>query len=132
MGAADAEKVRRFLTEQRAWQDRLVGELGADHDGVRRNQQLVWGWDFMSLALCLDWAPTTAERIPLGGEPVNVQMERAGELALTLDPWPFEAAAVTVRCEGRELAGGYGSERELHDALAAAPPVTLEWRLSPG
>ncbi|MDQ3935189.1 MAG: DUF3891 family protein, partial [Actinomycetota bacterium] len=66
MSDADAAQVRAFLEERRAEQEALVAELGAPRDEVRRNQRLVWTWDFISLALCLDWAPATAERVPLG------------------------------------------------------------------
>jgi hypothetical protein len=132
MEAGDADKVRTFLAARRAEQDELIAALGAARPEVQRDQQLVWTWDFMSLALCLDWAPTTAERVPLGNELVDVRMEPAGERALTLDPWPFAAPMLTVRCEGRRLAGGYGSADELHTALDDAPLVQLGWRLAPG
>ena len=128
----DAAKVRAFLTAQRAEQDELIEALGAPRADVQRDQRLLWAWDFMSLALCLDWAPTAAPRVPLGAGEADVRMEPAGERALTLDPWPFAEPTLSVRCEGRALEGGYGSEDELHAALAGAPLVQLEWRLAPG
>ena len=130
MSDRDAAEVRRFLAERRAEQDALLAGLGLGRADVRVNQQLVWTWDFMSLALCLDWAPTVAERVPLGGELVDLRMEPAGDGAVSFDPWPFAAdGALTVRSEGRVLAGGYGDEAELHAALDAAPPRPLHWRL---
>ena len=132
MDDAGAAKVRRFLAERRAEQARLIEELGADRERVARNQRLVWTWDFMSLALCLDWAPATAERVPLGDGVPDIRLEPAGSGAVALDPWPFRGEEVVVRCEGRSLAGGYGSEGELHAALEAAPLVPLEWRLVRG
>lgn len=131
MDAGDADKVRRFLAESRTEQDALLAELGQERAGVLVNQRLVWTWDFMSLALCLDWAPTVAERVPLGGALVDMRLEPVGPSALAIDPWPFRAPSVTVRCEGRALGGGYRDERELHAALAAAPPVPVQWRLVP-
>jgi Protein of unknown function (DUF3891) len=131
MEADDADKVRAFLAARRSEQERLIDELGAASDEAEVDQRRVWTWDFMSLALCLDWAPASAERVPLGGEQVDVRMEPTGDRALTLDPWPFTAPALTVRCEGRRLAGGYGSADELHAALDDAPLVQLEWRLAP-
>jgi hypothetical protein len=131
MEAGDAEKVRRFLAGARAEQDALLAGLGQERAGVLVNQRLVWTWDFMSLALCLDWAPTVAERVPLGGAAVDVRLEPAGSWAVSVDPWPFRDRSVTVRCEGRALAGGYRDEPELHAALAAAPPVPLRWTLVP-
>jgi hypothetical protein len=131
MAAADADKVRRFLAESRAQQDELLAQLGHERAAVLVNQRLVWTWDFMSLALCLDWAPTLAQRVPLGSEVADIRLEPAGPATLTIDPWPFRAPAVTVHCEGRALDGGYADERELHAALEAAPLVPLQWRLVP-
>ena len=132
MDEADAAKVRRFLADRRAEQEALIAELGADRDRVSRNPGLVWAWDFMSLALCLDWTPTAAERVPLGEERVDIRLEPAGDGVVALDPWPLAGEEVIVRCEGRELSGGFGSEPELHAALEAAPLVPLRWRLVPG
>jgi hypothetical protein len=129
MDAGDADKVRRFMAERREEQDALLAALGETRDGVSRNQRLVWTWDFMSLALCLDWPPSTAERVPLAGGEGDVRMEPAGERSVALEPWPFEEGSLTVRCEGRRLGGGYADEAELHAALESAPPVALEWEL---
>ncbi|MDQ3741928.1 MAG: DUF3891 family protein [Actinomycetota bacterium] len=121
MGDEDAEAVRAYLAGQRALQERLAAEVGASEDERRRNQRLLWAWDWLSLALLLDWAPAT-----LGD----------GDLALgeghTLDPWPFaEAGPVEVRCEGRRLEGRYDTEAGLHAALEAAPRVELRFALKP-
>jgi hypothetical protein len=132
MDEADAAKVRAFLAERRAEQEALISELEADRDRLRRNQRLVWTWDFMSLALCLDWAPATAERVPLGAELADLRLEPAGDGVVSLDPWPFPGDELVVRCEGRALTGGYGSERELHEALDSAPLLPLRRRLVPG
>jgi len=43
----------------------------------------------------------------------------------TLDPWPFAAPEVTVRCEGRRLAGPYEDEATMRAALARAPLETI-------
>jgi hypothetical protein len=131
MDAADAAKVRRFLAERRAEQDALLARLDLERAAAAVNQRLLWTWDFMSLALCLDWAPTDARRVPLGGETADLHMEPVGPEQVVVHPWPFRDSSLTVLCEGRELAGGYGSEDELHAALDAAPPVLLRWRLVP-
>ena len=106
LGADDARAVREYLESQRALQRDLAARLGAGEDELRRNQQLLWAWDWLSLALCLDWDRGDA-----------------------LDPWPFAADEVTVRCEGRRLEGRYGGDAELHEALRAAPRVELSFRL---
>jgi hypothetical protein len=114
MGADDAAKVRAYLEEQRDLQQRL-GE-GLDREQLRRNQQLLWTWDFLSLALCLRWDGRSANGIEYTGT--------------TFEPWPFQDESVTLRTEGRRLAGRYEDEREMRAALAAAPWVTLEFPLS--
>ena len=131
MEADDAAAVRAFLAERRTEQDGLLTELGQTRAGVHGNQRLVWTWDFMSLALCLDWAPATAERVPLGVEERPLRMSPAGAWRVALDPWPLRERSAKVRCEGRRLAGGYRSEAELHAALAHAELVSLEWELVP-
>jgi hypothetical protein len=121
MDAGDAAKVRRFIGERRAEQDALLGSLGLDREAVRRNQRLIWTWDHMSLALCLDWAPTEA--------PGSLSMQPAGERRVSVDPWPFGPDSLTVRCEGRRLAGGYRDEEQRRAALDEAAIVALEWEL---
>jgi hypothetical protein len=132
MDAADAEKVRRFLADRRAEQELLAGRLGAGRDRLGCNQRLVWTWDFMSLALCLDWAPATAEGVPLGGGVVDVRLEPVADGVVSLDPWPLAGDELVVRCEARELHGPFGTEAELHAALDAAPLVPVRWRLVRG
>jgi hypothetical protein len=114
MSPEDAGKVRAYLAGQRALQQRLSD--GLDSEQVKRNQQLLWGWDFLSLALCLRW----------DGRAVN-GIEYTGT---TFDPWPFRDEIVTLMTEGRRLAGCFDDEREMRAALDAAPWVTLEFRLS--
>jgi hypothetical protein len=122
MDPADAEKVRRFFAERLAEQDALLAALGLERDAVRPNQRLLWTWDWMSLALCLDWAPADGP---------DVRIEPAGAMRVAVDPWPFRAASLTVRCEGRRLEGGYASEGEMHAALERAALVELTWELVP-
>jgi hypothetical protein len=93
---------------------------------VRRNQRLVWTWDSLSLGLLLDWAPFELERVPAAHGEVDIAV-RDG----TLDPWPFRTPELTVRCEGRRLAGPYENEEAMRAALAAAPWVTLELTARP-
>jgi hypothetical protein len=106
----DDERVRAFLDGQAELQARLLETLRADPqtapsaavDVVRRNQQLVWRWDSLSLGLLLGWDD------------------------LDLDPWPFRDDRVSLRCEGRRLEGRFGDEKAMRAALDAAPWVTLD------
>jgi hypothetical protein len=109
----DDERVRAFLAGQAALQARLLETLRADprtapfatDEIVRRNQQLVWRWDSLSLGLLLDWE-------------------------LELDPWPFRDDPLSLRCEGRRLSGRFDDEETMREALANAPWVTLDIRVA--
>jgi hypothetical protein len=115
--ADDKQLVQRFLDEQHALQEKL-GQ-GLDPVELRRNQKLVFAWDYISLALCLDWAPAEVKDVPDGsGEPVTLHLTEEGEL----DPWPFRANHVELKVEGRRLGGG---------SFEDAEPVTLEFTLRP-
>ena len=71
---ADAEQIRGYLGAQRRWQEELAASLGADADQIARNSQLLWTWDYMSLAVCLGWAPCAAADVPTADQPVSVSM----------------------------------------------------------
>ena len=114
MSADDAESVRAYLRDQRALQERL--SAGLDGDQVRRNQRLIWIWDFLSLGLCLRWAGRTVEGVTLHED--------------TIEPWPFRDDAVTLRTEGRRLEGTFSTEEEMRAALARAEWVDLSFNLS--
>jgi hypothetical protein len=114
----DMRLVQRFLDEQHTLQDKLA--VGLDPDEVRRNQQLVFAWDYISLALCLDWAPTKVKDVPdADSSPVTLELTEQGEL----DPWPFLDESVNLRAEGRRLEQGSSFED--------SAPVTLEFTLRP-
>lgn len=131
MSTADADKVRSFLAARRAEQDGLLRRLGLTREDVRAGRRLVWTLDYLSLALCLDWAPTVARGAPLAGGERDLRIEPAGDLAVTVDPWPFAGDSLTVRCEGRRLAGGWSDETAMRAALAEAPVIPLMWDLRP-
>jgi hypothetical protein len=121
MSAGDAERVRAFLAGQRELQEALIDRLGADRQQVRRDQRLIWTWDSLSLGLLLGWAPFTLAAVPADGGETDVEV-RDG----SLDPWPFAEPAVTVRYDGRRLAGPYADEEAMRAALAAAPWLAFE------
>ena len=116
----DAELARAFLAGQRALQERLIADLAVDPATVRRHQRLVWAWDSLSLGLLLDWPPFTLGAVPTADGEADVEV-RDG----TLDPWPFAAAELTVRCDGRRLGGPYADEEAMRAALASAPWTTV-------
>jgi Protein of unknown function (DUF3891) len=114
--AADAERVKAFLAGQRALQEQLRERLDADTAQVHRNQRLIWTWDSLSLGLLLGWAPFTLAQVPTTDGATDVEVT-----AGSLDPWPFATPEVTLRYDGRPLAGPYADEETMRAALATAP-----------
>jgi hypothetical protein len=110
----DPEPVTRYLEDQRDLQRRLGGEF--DQQQLRRNQQLLWAWDFLSLGLCLRWDGRSVNGLTLHAD--------------TIEPWPFGTGMVHLHTEGRRLTGRYASVGEMRTALDAAPWVTLDFELS--
>jgi hypothetical protein len=129
MAPTDAQAVRAYLDGQRALQAKLAAGLeGEDPARIKRNQRLIWTWDFLSLALCLRWQGRSLDGVPTAdanGATVTVHED-------TLDPWPFTQDAVTLHTEGRRLAGRFDDEDAMRAALADAPWVTLRFDLSRG
>jgi hypothetical protein len=125
----DADAVRTYLAEQEAFQDRLIASLRPDPELLRRNHQLLWIWDFLSLALCLSWAPTTAHEVPSAARPAELELVPHDERSVSIAPWPFASSTLTVRCEGRRLTDRYRSSEAMRAALADAPWETLEFTL---
>jgi hypothetical protein len=124
---AQADEVSAFLAESRDFQAQLRRSLGASEAQVNRNSDLIWTWDFLSLALCLDWAPCVARAVPTAHGPTDLQLREDG----VIDPWPFgtEGGTLMVKVEGRRLSGTYASEAELADALAKARWETVAFEL---
>jgi hypothetical protein len=138
LSRADAASVRSFLIEQRRFHRDLLASLRSDPatapaagpELVSRNSQLIWTWDFLSLALCLDWAPCSVREVPTADEPVELQLRPSGAPGrFTVDPWPLATPTVTVRCEGQRLTGRFDSDDALRQALARAPWETVEFEL---
>lgn len=127
----DAEAVRAFLAGQLAFQDELKRTLTPDPEQLERNSLLLWTWDYLSLAVCLNWSPATAEGAPTAGAPVDVRVQSVGDGLTQLDPWPFASDHLTARTEGRRLGGPFEDEPQLRRAFASAPWEVLEIRLEP-
>src|SRR3954469_22313286 len=124
LDAAGADAVRLYVAGQRVLQERLATETGASWDDLARLQGLLFLWDWMSLALCLDWAPAE-----LGAH----RLRRSPSAdAHVVDPWPFAEDELVVRCEGRRLEGRSASVAELHAALERAGRVELRFALRRG
>ncbi|HWF55028.1 MAG TPA: DUF3891 family protein [Solirubrobacteraceae bacterium] len=133
LAARDADEVRAMIAFQQTLQAELCASLGLDvaDAGLRRASDLVWTWDYLSLALCLGWPPCTAKAVPTSSSSIDLVLSPGGAHLVHIDPWPFAATTVTVHCEGQRLAGPYASENELRAALAASPWETLPIELTP-
>lgn len=127
LDAVQRRLVRDYLDGQRALQTALADQLGVDRGQLRRNQRLLWTWDSLSLAVCLRWQPFAIADVPATKGPLELELALAatGAERFTLNPWPFIAKQVEVRCEGRRLEGRFDAEAELHEALERAPVVGL-------
>jgi hypothetical protein len=129
--SADAAAISEFLAEQRAFQARIQASLRSDAAQVERNSLLVWTWDYLSLALCLNWSEAIARGAPTADGTADIKVGVRDGVG-RLDPWPFASDHLTVRAEGRRLTRRFADEAEMHQAFADAPWETLELRLEPG
>jgi hypothetical protein len=123
--ATRGPEIDAFLAAEEERQAELLASLGADPAQVRRNQRLVWTWDSLSLALCLNWPAQTLTGVPAAEGEVDLELSPDG----TLDPWPFDAPELAVRTEGRRLTGRFEDQGALRAAWDRAPWVTLELTL---
>jgi hypothetical protein len=140
-----ADAIRGFFGAQDDFQQQLLSSLrdgastastasAAAPDAVARNSRLIWTWDYLSLAICLDWAPCDAHDVPTAGAPVDLAITPGAEpLTIRLDPWPFATEALIVRTEGRRLDAGrrFDSDDALTAALEQAAWETVEFELRP-
>ena len=128
----DVLAIRAFLEAERDFQEGLIDSLDADRVVLERNSLLIWTWDYVSLSLCLDWAPAKAQGCPTAAGTVDLAIDPGQAPGqVSLDPWPFAASTLIVRCEGRRLTAGSDDEDTMRAAFAAAPWETLEFELSP-
>jgi hypothetical protein len=129
----DAARIREYLAAQEDFQAQMAARLkGRPEVGpelMERNSLLLWTWDYLSLALCLDRAPATAKGAPTGDGAVDLGVLATGQERFALHPWPFQAEKVLVRCEGRRLPERFRNESEMLRGLSAAPVEALELAL---
>ena len=130
LAPSDAQLVRDYREAQAALQARLRASLGVTEAEASRNQRLLRTWDFLSLAVCLGWAPTAIDDVPGADGAERLELAPADEGRLLIDPWPFAELELEVHCDGRRLEGRFDDERALHEALAAAPWRRLRWKLA--
>ena len=131
----DAKAVHAFLEGQRRIQTRIANSLRKDPKTYKQaspktveyNRLLIAALDKMSLEIC--WgvkAMTTIPEVPTASEEsIELSLHPGPGETLVLDPWPFQAARIAVRAEGRRLCGRFSTQGELRRALAKAEPVLV-------
>ena len=135
----EARAARELVARQTAFEEQMTEALrhepryaaAASPAMLARNRRLVAVWDALSLGLCMGLhRARTFERVPTAhGETTLTLAPSGGAGGITVTPWPFTAAQVTLAVEGRRLTGTFGDEAALRDALAHAPWVMLEFHL---
>jgi len=128
--------VEAFLKQEKAFQQELIHQLEQDPAyapyvtpaAIARNQRLVATLDALSLMICMGVTkPRQLEQVPTatGETSLTLTPIAADPAQLTLEPWCFQADAVTVTFEGRILKEKSPDELTMRDRLATAPWVTL-------
>ena len=107
-----ADAVRAYLKGQEELRSQL-----ADVEQQDEIQRLMFTWDWLSLGLCLNWAPADF------GDELHLAHD-------TVTPWPFAADAGTFVCEGKRLTQRATSEPELHRLLDEAERIELRFELT--
>jgi hypothetical protein len=135
----EAQSIRDYIRREERFQHELIDSLRADPATAKdvaaqqlsRNSQLIWTWDSLSLALCLEWAPWSARDVPTASGPTELSVAPGDDRnELVLDPWPLKRPT-RVRCEGQRLSEPAPDDHALAQALAGAPWERLELRLRP-
>ena len=120
--------MRSHLDRSEAYRDELRARVDAGDDEIERNWRLVRAWDGISHEILYDWLPSKRGVPNAKGDEVELRLERR-DGAITLNPWPFAAAEVTVRAVGRLLDRTFTDGEQMRAALKQAPEVTLEYEL---
>jgi hypothetical protein len=137
-------RLEGHIADERARQERLRAALGLSEQDTAHIQRLMWTWDGLSLALCNSWDPFAARDVPSRDGLADIELSRAGdgpgapregerhEGTFVLDPWPFAAQALSLRCEARRLERtSFDDEEEMQRALEQAAPLRLVFELRP-
>ncbi|WP_426956855.1 DUF3891 family protein [Muricoccus radiodurans] len=128
MTPRDAEAVARYQAEQSVLQSRWADALGASPEQLERNTALVAATDALSLAACFGRAGWAGDAPRDSGSMAPLTLAGSAQEGWTLDPWPFIAPTLTLRCEVMRLPAGarWTDEAEMRRALRQAPRTQLE------
>ena len=123
-----AESLKKSLAVVPAYQPYLKKEV------MERNRRLIGTWDYLSLLLCMGVADSDkVPDVPLKGlnNLSEVGIESKGNEHFVLQPWPFRDNEVSLVCEAIRLENPSSGQKELDQAIAAAPRELLSFELQP-
>jgi hypothetical protein len=126
----EARLLDTHIAAERDRQSVLRQRLGLTEERMEVIQRQMWAWDGISLALCNGWEELET-RAPTDRGSVALVLRRTGGEEFMVDPWPFSPPFVEVFCEARHLADSYETREQMQEALEAAVPVRLTFRLGP-
>ena len=124
-----AEGLTAHVEEERARQRQICATLGVSPPLAERTQRQMWTWDGLSLALCNAWRPFAVNDVPTAEGLTTVELRDRNDGSSTVDPWPFSARRVEVRCEARRLEARYATEATMQRAFELAEPTPLTFEL---
>lgn len=105
-------------------------------DALLFDFHLLRAMDALSLALCCSEKLFVSldNVLPApGAAPIALKLDRPGEFAVTLDPWPFESDPLELAVPCRRVpAKSYADDREFREIYANAPVETVQVRASAG
>lgn len=132
----DLAAVQRFRAEQETMQARLRPQVAASDSDIVDQRAILLALDLMSLVICgamgRDPRRTTPVPLAAGTTRLTLAFPNDGWERLTVDPWPFRHARVTVGCLARRLPPDrFPDETSMRAALASVPVQTLTTTLSP-
>ena len=138
----NAAAVRRYLEQERAFQEELLASLRSDphyaphatEEVVAHNRQLVGIWDALSLAICFGrTSPQSWEQVPTATSTTTLTLTAREDdpTQLIITPWPFRRQQLTLVYEGRFLTETFLNEAKMRESLSHAPWVTLQTVLFP-
>ena len=121
----DTPEALAYRQEQRAFQDDLIHRANIDPVQASRNQQLLWAFDYLSIAPLASWLPGSVDT-----PEATLTVTQTPRGHITVDPWPFNAPELTFDHWGRRLTQPAASQAELDSQIGAAPweRLTLTWR----
>jgi hypothetical protein len=96
----------------------------AEEDRLRYYLRILQALDRLSLTICCNAVPFRQAEglVPRpGGRPTPLQMERTGDWAVRVDPWPFDEPELRLEVPGRIVPAIAYLDGALAEAYQAAP-----------